>query len=139
MCILSHKNSTEMFLIISKLVVNYYSLQLILRSDFLLSLNDKDQFGLGTYLLPGVRDYAPHQHVLSRFICRYFNLDFQVNNHFQMTDSFLLIRMTVTSLSRLPYWLAPPKQGSKKGNQNLNFNETGGQDICHGFWYLFWN
>lgn len=103
MCILSHKNSTETFLIISKLVVNYYSLQLILRSDFLLSLNDKDQFGLGTYLLPGVHDYAPHQHVLSRFICRYFNLDFQVNNHFQMTDSFLLIRMTVTSLSCLPY------------------------------------
>lgn len=30
-----------------------------------------------------------------------------------MTDSCLLILMTVTSLSRLPYWLAPPKQGSK--------------------------
>ena len=105
MFILSHKSSTETFLIINKLVVNYYSLQLILRSDSLLSLNDnRDHFGLGTYLLPRLCDYAPHQHVLSRFIFRYFNLDFQVNNQFQiMTDSFLLILMTVTSLSRLPY------------------------------------
>lgn len=105
MCIMSHKTSPETFLIINKLVVNYYSLQLILRSDFLLSFNDnKDHFGLGTYLLPGFMTMHPHQHVLSRFISRYFNLDFQVNNHFQiMTDSCVLILMTVTSLSRLPY------------------------------------